>query len=106
MNDQQLDQVLHEWKAEPRVPADFRARVWERIADRQENRAQTVAAQLQQWLAGFFLKPAPVIALAMAMLTLGAGMGWWTGRAERAEAWRGLEVRYVQSIDPYARIER
>lgn len=106
MNDEQLEQALREWKVAPRVPTDFRARVWERVAERQGSRVQTLAALLQQWLSGFFLRPAPVVALAVLMLTIGAGAGWWRGSAVRAEAWREMETRYVQSIDPYARTAR
>ena len=106
MNDQQLDQVLCEWKATPRTPVDFRARVWERIAEQQEAREQSLVVQFQRWLGSLFLKPAPIVALAAVTLTLGAGAGWWKGTADREEAWHELEARYVQSIDPYARTAR
>lgn len=103
MNDKQLKQVLHEWKPEARVPASFRANVWERIAARQAAREQAPMAKLQQWLTGFFLRPAPVAVLGAAMLTLGIGTGWWKGSRDRADGWTRLEAQYVESIDPYAR---
>ncbi len=103
MNDDQLKQVLHEWKAEARVPASFRANVWERIAARQETRDLTFAAQFRQWLTGLIMRPALAAALGAVMLTLGIGTGWWKGSQDRTAEWSRLEAQYAESIDPYAR---
>lgn len=95
--------MLSKWQPQVRVPASFHAQVWERIAARQEARAQTPTALLRQWLMSLLLRPAPAAVLGAAMLLLGIGTGWWKGTHDRAEEWTRLEAQYVASVDPYAR---
>jgi hypothetical protein len=95
-----LNTLLREWKLESSLPSRFNEQVWRRIA-RSEVPAPDPLAQLRDWIAQAFMRPAFAVSYAAVLLLLGFGFGLWQARADSERADEQFRARYVQMVDPY-----
>lgn len=102
-DDAPLDALLQEWKPKPSLPPRFQEQVWRRIERAETSPAPTVTlAQLfAAWLANKLPRPALATAYVMALLVVGATVGWSQARQETARVTTELGARYAQAVDPY-----
>jgi hypothetical protein len=103
-NRMQLKQVLEEWRVTSPLPPRFREQVWKRIEGRSAPKISIVDA-LQTWFTTTFDRPAFAVAYVSLLLALGLALGFAEASHRSAEVSRHLEARYVQSIDPYQRLQ-
>lgn len=94
MNDEELNKVLHTWKAEAELPASFQREVWHRI-----EAAKPSALGSMNWLEVLFnwlAKPLP--AVAVCALAIGSGLvaGGMVGDTPPPSA----VAAYADSINP------
>lgn len=100
-NDENLRQVLGEWKVDASLPPRFQEQVWQRIS-----RLET-SARPAFWerLVGLFeiALPRPKFALSYvaALLVLGVAGGAIAAQVQSNRLNAELSTRYVQSVDPY-----
>lgn len=97
MNDP-LEPHLKQWKVDPAVPGDFNARVWQRIALRENQETSFFA-----FWTGLFGMREVVVALAIIMLLSGGVAGWMASQQHHAHE-AMIEDFYVRHIDPYSRL--
>jgi hypothetical protein len=90
MSHDPLDDLLHSWRPEGRLPVRFQTEVWERVAGR--SREAVPAPRLSRGAWVLF-----VAAVLLAFLLA-------TGQASRWEKkrWSELKAQYFQEIDPQA----
>src|SRR5689334_9752049 len=105
--DRSLDALLREWQAKPPLPPRFQERVWQRIEQAQAAPAPaaSLAAGLANWVATMLPRPALATAYVMALLAIGASVGWSQARQETARVTGELRARYAQAVDPYQTIQ-
>jgi hypothetical protein len=103
-NEMRLEQVLQEWRVTSPLPPRFREQVWQRI-DRTAAAKISISEVLQVWFATAFARPAFAFAYVSVLLALGLALGFVQANRRSAEVSQQLEARYVQSIDPYQRIQ-
>jgi hypothetical protein len=100
--DDELRKKLASWKVQPEIPPDFQRGVWSRIAARgaRSSKGPSLSLWAIRW-AG--LPQVAAFAFVLAGLT---GTGLWLLKSSEAnaKAWKALEAKYVQSIDPYEHI--
>jgi hypothetical protein len=94
-----LGERLVRWTVQPQIPPDFQRDVWQKIAAR-ETRKTTA------WLSGswnYWNVSVPGLATCAIVVgvTAGAGLGIVESSQANARNWKTLEVKYVQSVDPY-----
>lgn len=94
-------ELLREWKVAAELPANFNSEVWRRI---ERERAFRPAEAVMRWIAETFSRPAVAGAYVTVALGLGLLAGTAAGEKERREQTQDLRARYVQSVDPYARM--
>jgi hypothetical protein len=104
-SDSELREKLAAWRIDARLPNDFQQRVWKRIATRE---AANIEPSWLTWLQTHLISVRQVPRLALSAVVLGLLIGAATGVFEatrwNSSIWNRLEVKYVQSIDPYQRI--
>ena len=104
MNDDQLHQLLRESPASVSLPLSFTREVWARIETEELSPPSLRTALAQVWHAwlGTLARPAPAFATIAICMLLGGGYGW----IQHREAFRTQgELAYVQSINPFLRME-
>ena len=107
LSDSELREKLAVWRIEGELPPDFQQRVWKRIATRE---AGNVGPPWLTWLGSLLISATQVSVprLALTAIAIGLLIGTTTGVVEASRwnsaTWKGLEAKYVQSIDPYQRI--
>ena len=102
--DDELKQKLQAWKMSAGIPARFHAEVWQRIAAREAHRRDSAWRQFVEQITAALRSPVYATALVLAATTIGAGAAQWRANGAASKSWRALEIRYVQSIDPYAAV--
>jgi hypothetical protein len=101
MNDDQLHRLLRDSPSQISLPASFARGVWSRIEAEEANSPGAALSRAWTALLGAVARPAPAFALVAVCMFVGGILGWMTHDAEfRA---RG-EVAYVESINPFLRI--
>ena len=85
------------------LPPRFQEQVWKRI-ERAEAPGVSLAETLRTWLAAWFAQPAFAVAYVTAILAAGLALGFKQAQDKTAKWDRQLEARYVQSVDPYQRV--
>lgn len=98
-----LRALLREWDPKASLPPRFAEQVWRRIERADTVPAPTVslATVLANWIANVLPKPALATAYVMALLVVGASVGWKQARQERSRVTGELGSRYAQAVDPY-----
>jgi hypothetical protein len=99
-----LDRALQEWKMTIALPAHFQEQVWKRI-ERTEVPGISLVDVIRAWFTLAFARPAFAIAYVSVLLVAGLAIGFAQASAKAADWDRQLEAQYVQSIDPYQRIQ-
>jgi hypothetical protein len=99
--DEPLHRLLQRWTFEPKVSGDFRADVWSRIRERQQEREAIGWRGFMRWLF-----PTPIAwqlatATAVVILAVGALLGTHFGQRDNENHESALALRYAQSVDPY-----
>ena len=100
-NDQQLSDLLQEWKSHTSLPPRFQERVWKQIERAEAPKPQSSLATLVQWIDATFRRPALATAYVAVLLFVGLGAGYWQAQGKSAQAESKLRALYVQSVDPY-----
>lgn len=101
-----LDKALKSWKPRVELSPRFQAEVWQRIADREAESAWT---PLRLWLeqaAAVLTRPRYATAFVAAVIILSAGLAQAQFYAHDRSSNGDLQVRYFNSIDPYAKTSR
>lgn len=107
LSDSELREKLAAWRIEAQLPRDFQQLVWKRIAVREA--ANTDPAWLI-WIKSLLITATRVSVqrLALTAIVVGLLIGTTTGLVEASRwnslTWNSLEIKYVQSIDPFQRI--
>ena len=101
-NQAELQRALQEWRVTTPLPPRFQEQVWKRI-ERAEAPGVSLAEALGTWLAAWFAQPAFAVAYVTVILAAGLALGFKQAQDKTAKWDRQLEVRYVQSVDPYQR---
>ncbi len=94
-----LGQVLREWRSGEPLPARFQEGVWRRI-EWAERVAPGVSAR--EWFVRLFARPVIAAVYMAVLLVMGLGAGYFLAGHDAAR-WEGqLSSHYVASINPYA----
>ena len=106
-NDLALDQRLKQWAVETSLPPRFQEQVWQRIAQAEVKPEMTVSfwAFLRQLAETNLPRPRFVYSYVALLLLLGLASGAWAAQHESSRLNAALGSRYVQSIDPYFKIQ-
>ena len=102
-NQTELEQALQEWRVTTPLPPRFQEQVWKRI-ERLEVPGVSLAEVLRAWVASTFARPAIAFAYVTLLIAAGLALGFKQANDKAAKWDRQLEARYVQSIDPYQRL--
>lgn len=98
-----LSALLQEWKINAELPPRFQENVWRGI-ERAETRplpGVSMAEMLKALLERVLPRPAMALAYIAVMLAVGGTVGLAHGHQESRRLIAELEMRYVQSVDPY-----
>jgi hypothetical protein len=99
-SDEDLRQVLHQWKVDAPLPPRFQEQVWRRI-ERSEPQVQVPAWMLLwQRLSAALAQPSLAVSYVTLLLLTGLLAGYWQVRLTRAQADEDMGARYVQLVDP------
>jgi hypothetical protein len=93
MNDTELNQMLHSWKAEANLPSSFQRDVWQRIEAAASRPAP--ARWLERFL-NWIARPLPATAACALALAIGITAGGMAGGPHGKAA----AVAYADSINP------
>lgn len=96
-----LSNVLAQWKVGSALPPGFQDRVWQRIGASEVCRAEGALDALIRWIDSTFCRPKFAVSYLTVLLLVGLGAGYWQAQDKSAHSeakWRAL---YVQSVDPY-----
>jgi hypothetical protein len=103
MDDEELRKKLASWEVRPRIPPHFQRDVWQKIAIRESKSSQLPL--FGNWNISWLNVPR----LATCAIIVGGLAGTGLGLVESSQAnsrnWKGLEAKYVQSIDPYEHVQ-
>ena len=90
MSSDPLDELLQSWQPGGRLPGNFQAEVWKRVAARSREAVPPIRPSRGAW--------AMVLAAVLFAFLLAAGqvLRW------ENERWSALRAQYFQSIDPQA----
>jgi hypothetical protein len=103
MDDEELRKKLALWEVRPRIPPDFQRDVWQKIAIRESKSFKL------PWFRNWNISWLNVPRLATCAIIVGGLAGTSLGLVESSQAnsrnWKSLEVKYVQSIDPYEHVQ-
>jgi|KBSSwiStaDraftv2_1062776.scaffolds.fasta_scaffold1510902_1 hypothetical protein len=99
-NDIELSALLEEWRVTTPLPPRFNEQVWKRIEQVDVTSASFVDT-VREWLFAALARPRFALAYVTALLVLGSSVGLLQANRKAAHWERELQVRYVQSIDPY-----
>lgn len=100
-NDESLRAMLCEWKVNAKLPPRFQEQVWRDIARAEKVAKFRMGRALKQWLEACFSRPAPALAYACVLLTLGLSLGYLRAHEESAQAEAQWRVQYVQTMDAF-----
>lgn len=100
-NDQQLSELLQEWKPKTSLPPRFQEHVWKQIDRAEVQRPQSSLAVLAHWIDNAFRRPALACVYVAVLLFVGLGTGYWQAQDKTARAELKMRALYVQSVDPY-----
>lgn len=107
-NDAPLRALLKEWKPESSLPPRFQEQVW-RCVERVEAASVpsvSLANVFANWLTNLLPRPALAATYVMALLAIGAGVGWNLAQQKMARVTSDLGIRYAQMVDPYQPLGR
>lgn len=99
--DQQLSELLREWKPQATLPPRFQEQVWKHIRRAEAEKPQSSLAALWHTIDAAFRRPALAWAYVTVLMFVGLGVGYLQAQDKTAQSeskWRAL---YVQSVDPY-----
>ena len=98
--DENLRQVLHQWKVDAPLPPRFQEQVWRRI-DRSGTQVQAPAwVLLWRRLNAALARPSLAVSYVTLLLLTGLLAGYWQVHVTRAQADENMGARYVQLVDP------
>jgi hypothetical protein len=100
--DDELSDVLKEWRVEASLPPRFREGVWRRIAISQEKRGAWIGfwrSVAFRWEA-IVQKPIGVAACLVFFAAVGVGIGTWHAREFTQSAQTAWQYAYFQSVSP------
>jgi hypothetical protein len=98
--DENLRQVLHQWKVDAPLPPRFQEQVWRRI-ERSETQVQAPAwVRLWQQLSAALARPSLAVSYVTVLLLTGLLAGYWQVHVTRTQADENMGARYVQLVDP------
>jgi hypothetical protein len=102
MDDDELRKKLAQWEVQPQIPPDFQHDVWQKIATRESRPSKL------RWFSDWYLPWLNTPGRATCAIVLGGLAGIGLGLVESSQAnsrsWKGLETKYVQSVDPYEQV--
>jgi hypothetical protein len=98
-----LSALLQEWKPSAALPPRFQEQVWRHIGRADALPAPTITLwQLfLAWLETRLPRPALATSYVVALLVIGATVGWTQARQESSRVTTKLSARYAQMVDPY-----
>lgn len=97
MNEDELNRMLHTWKAEVDLPPSFQRDVWRRIEAGKP--ATPVLARLLEPFLNWLARPLPATVACALALTVGLTAGSMVGSANLQPA-----AAYAASINPVAKV--
>jgi len=100
MNDEQLDQRLHEWKVNDPISDSFRQDVWQRIHDAESRRTFNGWRERVQAFLLSMQQPAYAAAAFTFLVLAGFSAGIILGSASDAQRRDNLKSQYVTAINP------
>jgi hypothetical protein len=101
MDDDQLRQKLASWEVRPEIPPDFQRNVWQKITVGESKPKLPLFGNWDiSWLRTPWLATCAIILGGLA----GAGFGLVESSQANSRNWKGLEAKYVQSVDPYEHV--
>ena len=103
-NSEKMSASLRAWKVSEPLPPRFQEQVWSRIERAEVSRGHWLTDTVA-FVERLFARPALAYAYAMLLLTLGLAGGYVAAQQQEARMESQLAVRYVQSIDPYQKVE-
>ena len=86
------------------LPPRFQADIWQRIAAREAVRRHSVWRQFARLFFVELATPRYAIATILVAALAGIGAAHLQAGNTNSRHWKSLEVRYVESIDPYEHI--
>lgn len=102
-NHDKLSAALRAWKvAEPLTPR-FQEQVWSRIERAEASRGAWLTDAVR-FVEHLFARPALAYAYVVLLLTFGLAGGYFTAQQQESRLESQLAARYVQSIDPYQKV--
>lgn len=97
MNDTELNQMLHSWKAEANLPSSFQRDVWQRI---EVAGSRPASARWLELFLNWIARPLPATAVCALALAIGITAGGMAG----GPASKTAAVAYADSINPLAKV--
>jgi len=99
-SDEKLRILLKEWTPEVDIPPRFRSEVWSIIASKQAARENNFIFRIASLLSEWSFRPA----FAYAVCTLSIMLGLFLGIRQTTPATHELKSHYIQSVDPYSKL--
>ncbi len=96
-----LNKALNEWQVREPLPPRFAERVWQRVARAEAERQWPWWLNWVSWVNLALARPAMAGAYVAMLLMAGLLAGYWHAQVDNRHAFRQLETRYVQMLDPY-----
>ena len=103
--DDELQESLQAWKITAPLPPRFQEQVWHRIERQQSSSTVSIWPIIKAWLRQSVVHPAYALAYATILLVLGLATGFARAQQENARVSQMIEARYVQSVDPYQKVQ-
>lgn len=104
MPDRMLSDLLRRWDEPASVPGNFRAVVWDRIANRKLCRGGGFWQRMSEGIGHIFCRPALMAVVVAGVMVAGAGVAHLQVREVVAERKLLAESIYLAAISPLARI--
>jgi hypothetical protein len=102
MEHEKTRDVLNEWKIHRELPVDFDSTVWRRI-ERAGSAHASASRLISDLMSRLFARPAVAFSYTMLALIAGLTVGQVQASRHLEKREAQLKIRYLQSIDPYAK---